>query len=51
MQDKEQIEAAIEFLQGMSLSGDYEETARINGYISLAVTALQKELSEMEVSE
>lgn len=29
MQDKEQIEAAIEFLQGMSLSGDYEETVRI----------------------
>lgn len=48
---KEQIKAAIEFLQGMSLSGDYEETVRINGYISLAVAALQKELSETEVSE
>ena len=51
MPDKEQIEAAIEFLQGMSFGGDYKEAVKIKGYISLAVEALQKELSETEVSE
>jgi hypothetical protein len=51
MSKKEQIEAAIEFLQGMSFGGDYEEAVKIKGHISLAVEALQKELSEMEVSE
>ena len=51
MSKKKQIEAAIEFLQSMSFGSDYEETVKIKGHISIAVEALQKELSEMEVSE
>lgn len=51
MPNKQQLEAAIEFLQGMSFGGDYAETKKIKGYISLAVEALQKELLETEVSE
>lgn len=51
MQNEEQIEAAIRFLQSMLFGGDYEEAIKIKGHISLAIEALQKELSEMEVSE
>lgn len=51
MQNEEQIEAAIRFLQSMLFGGDYEEAIKTKGHISLAIEALQKELSEMEVSE
>jgi|GEM_PF-5593704 len=51
MKSKSKLEAAVDFLQNISFGGDYEETARIKEYISLAIEALQKELSEMEVSE
>lgn len=51
MSNKEKIEAAIAYFRNMSFGGDYAEVIQQKEYIALAVSALEKELSETEVSE
>lgn len=51
MGNKEKIEAAIAYFRNMSFGGDYTEMTQQKEYIALAIAALEKELSEMEVSE